>query len=199
MDQTRRNLLATMAGSVALAGCLDGGSNSGGDSSGGSYGGGDSGSGGGGGGGDAEAQILETHPAARSLDSQPREGPPPGEAVGTIVAFEDKRNPARSMVQLDERILEHIESEGWATPKTLARERGFPQSEGRITDRRKRLHYCGFLDPHHGEMYDITVEGRLYLSGDLDARHQPTPKASAVFERWSFPADWTPGPVRFRS
>jgi hypothetical protein len=118
--------------------------------------------------------------------------------VGTIVAFEDKRNPARSMVQLDERILEHIESEGWATPKILARERGFPQSEGRITDRCKRLHYCGFLDPHHGEMYDITVEGRLYLKGDLDARHQPTPKASAVFERWSFPADWSPGPVKFR-
>lgn len=95
------------------------------------------------------------------------------------------------MVQLDERILEHLEGEGWSTPRIMAKEHGFGASEGRIRDRCDRLHYVGFIEPIHGEMYDITVEGRLFLRGEIDARHQPIPKASAVFKRWSFPARWS--------
>ena len=102
------------------------------------------------------------------------------------------------MIQLDERILEYVESQGWAMPSMLARERQFPEYEGVISDRCKRLHYCGFLDPIHGEMYDITAEGRLYLQGEIDAAHQPYAKASAVFERWDFPPGWDPGPIRFK-
>lgn len=102
------------------------------------------------------------------------------------------------MIQLDERILEHLESSGWATPKMMARTRGFPEYRGVISDRCKRLHYVGFIEPFHREMYEITVEGRLYLKGELDARHQPYPKASAVFKRWSFPPGWNPGPRRLR-
>ncbi|ELZ22390.1 hypothetical protein C475_17798 [Halosimplex carlsbadense 2-9-1] len=102
------------------------------------------------------------------------------------------------MMQLDERIMEYIDREGWVSPRLLARERGFPETEGVIRDRCKRLRYTGFIEPFHGEMYDITIEGQLYLDGEIDARHQPFPKASAVFGRWDFPPGWTPGPVRFR-
>lgn len=109
-----------------------------------------------------------------------------------------KRKSADWMIQLDERILEQIENDGWTTPGMLARKSDFPTYRGAISDRCKRLHYVGFIEPFHAEMYDLTVEGRLYLKGDLDARHQPIPKASAVHKRWSFPPGWQTGPVRSR-
>jgi len=102
------------------------------------------------------------------------------------------------MVQLDEQILEYIGNGGWATPKMMAQNPGFPSYEGVLSDRCKRLHYAGLIEPFHGEMYDITIEGQLYLDGEIDARHQPFPKASAVFGRWDFPPGWTAGPVKFR-
>lgn len=40
-----------------------------------------------------DGETLATHPATTSLDSQPRLGPSPGEATGTIVAFEDPSCP----------------------------------------------------------------------------------------------------------
>ncbi|WP_336001466.1 hypothetical protein [Halorientalis halophila] len=108
---------------------------------------------------------------------------------------EIERKSAKWMIQLDERILEHIEEQGWSTPKMMARKRGFPEYLGVISDRCKRLYYVGFMEPlvEDSGMYDITVEGRLYLKGEIDARHQPTPIASAVHKTWSFPPGWSPG------
>jgi hypothetical protein len=108
------------------------------------------------------------------------------------------RKSADWMIQLDERILEHLEAKGWATPEMMTCRRWFPSYEGVISDRCKRLRYAGFIDPFHGEMYEITIEGKLYLDGEIDARHQPYPKASAVFKRWDFPPGWSPGPVKSR-
>jgi len=104
-----------------------------------------------------------------------------------------QRKSADWMLKLDERILEQVEADGWTTPGMLVRKPEFPEYEGVISDRCKRLYYVGFIEPIHGEMYDLTIEGRLYLQGELDARHQPTPTASAVHKRWSFPARWTHG------
>ncbi len=101
------------------------------------------------------------------------------------------------MILLDERILEQIDEHGWSTPKMMARHRTFPEYTGVISDRCKRLHYAGLVEPFHGEMYDLTVEGRMYLKGDLDARHQPIPTAAAVHKRWSFPPTWHTRPIRF--
>lgn len=69
---TRRRALAGLAGAAlgGFAGCV-----------------------GGAGGSTGEAATLDTHPAARDLASQPRFGPPPGEAAGTVVAFEDPSCP----------------------------------------------------------------------------------------------------------
>ena len=109
-----------------------------------------------------------------------------------------QRKSADWMIQLDERILEKIETDGWTTPGMLAKNSKFPEYEGVISDRCDRLHYVGFIEPFHGKMYDLTVEGRLYLQGEIDAKHQPYPKASAVHKKWSFPPGWQPGPLRFR-
>lgn len=82
--------------------------------------------------------------------------------------------------QLDERILEYLDEEGWATPRILTRKRAFTASEGRIAERCELLVYAGFVAPVHGEMYDITRWGQLYLDGEVDARHQPTPTKERV-------------------
>lgn len=56
------------------------------------------------------------------------------------------------MEQLDERIMEFIRSNGWASPNLLESERGFSASEGHIRERCMRLHYAGFIEPIHGDM-----------------------------------------------
>jgi protein-disulfide isomerase len=70
--RTRRQTLATLGATVgaALAGCLGGGDDGSGDDEG-----------------------LDSHPAAASLGEQPRLGPEPGTARGTIIAFEDPSCP----------------------------------------------------------------------------------------------------------
>jgi len=85
------------------------------------------------------------------------------------------------MMQVDEKILEYIESEGWGTPSVMARSRGFHVSEGHIRERCKMLQYVGFVESITSSMYDITTDGVLYLRGQLDASHRPTPTPAKVF------------------
>lgn len=78
------------------------------------------------------------------------------------------------MQQLDERILEHIDEEGWATPRTMSRNVNFEgvyASEGRIRERCKKLVKAELIAPIHADMYEITTWGNLYLEGDLDAEN----------------------------
>ncbi len=84
------------------------------------------------------------------------------------------------MKQLDERILEHLDSESWATPSTMAREKGFNVSEGQIWERCQMLTYIGFTAPIHGDMYELTTDGQMYLNGDIDAEHRPWPTVDRV-------------------
>ncbi|MFB6204948.1 MAG: DsbA family protein [Haloglomus sp.] len=96
----RRDFLAAgLSGAVALAGCTQGGDDEAGDS------GADGGTGGGsptetngasptGTDTNSGRATLETHPAGRALDAQPRLGPDPAAATGVIVAFEDPSCPS---------------------------------------------------------------------------------------------------------
>lgn len=80
------------------------------------------------------------------------------------------------MQQIDERILEYIDAEGWVTPRILAsRPRFRHASLDRLRERLEWLVYAGLLAPISGYMVDITTEGARYLDGDLDARDQPRP------------------------
>jgi len=86
------------------------------------------------------------------------------------------------MMQVDEKILEYLESEGWGTPSVMARSRGFHVSEGFIRERCQMLRYAGFVETITSSMYDITTDGMLYLRGELDAGYRPEPTPGKVFE-----------------
>ena len=81
---TRR---AVLAGGVSMlgAGCLGSAGSGGGGGGGGEGGDGDEGGG--------DATTLANHPVGQNLDAQPRLGPDPAAAAGTIVAFEDPSCP----------------------------------------------------------------------------------------------------------
>lgn len=53
-------------------------------------------------------------------------------------------------------------------------------SENRIRERCRLLADADLIAPIHSEMYELTTWGRLYLDGEVDARHQPRPRPSAV-------------------
>jgi len=86
------------------------------------------------------------------------------------------RRTATWMQQVDDRILEYVDEEDWATPALLADEPEFRHaSERRLRERMEWLVYAGLLAPIAGEVVEITGAGQRYLAGDLAARHQPRP------------------------
>ncbi|WP_178915169.1 winged helix-turn-helix domain-containing protein [Natronomonas gomsonensis] len=88
-----------------------------------------------------------------------------------------ERRPAEWMCCLDERILEHLQREGWATPRHIERTFSMNASEGRTQERLKMLADAGLVAPffESSRMYELTGEGKRYLEGELDAKHQPFP------------------------
>jgi len=92
----------------------------------------------------------------------------------------DKRKSVFWMKQLDERILEHLDREGWSTPSIMAKTRGFEASEGDIRERCLMLQYTGFLAPITSGMYELTADGIQYLRGKIDARNRPEPTVDRV-------------------
>ncbi|EMA23120.1 hypothetical protein C442_08841 [Haloarcula amylolytica JCM 13557] len=91
-----------------------------------------------------------------------------------------RRKSAFWMKQLDERILEHLDREGWATPSIMAKTKGFSASEGHIRERCLMLQYTGFVAPITSDMYELTTDGIQYLRGQIDARHRPKPTVERV-------------------
>lgn len=82
------------------------------------------------------------------------------------------------MQQLDDRILEYVDEEGWATPGIMASRHDFRDfSRARIRERCRALCYADLLAPIAGDMVELTTWGQLYLDGELDAGHQPRPPA----------------------
>ena len=90
------------------------------------------------------------------------------------------RYSAYWMEQVDERILEYLDSEGWGTPGIMAREREFSASEGRIRERLQFLQYAGMVAPIHGDVYELATDGQLYLDEEIDARYRPWPTVKRV-------------------
>lgn len=79
------------------------------------------------------------------------------------------------MSQLDERIIEHLDDEGWASPATMHRSFCFSASKARIRERCRELTGVGLVAPIYegSDMYELTFVGQLYLDGDLDADTLP--------------------------
>ena len=85
------------------------------------------------------------------------------------------RKSATWMHQLDERIIEHLDESGWASPATMSRSFRFTASEDRILERCEALVDCGLIAPIYegASMFELTTIGYLYLDGDLDADTLP--------------------------
>lgn len=88
------------------------------------------------------------------------------------------------MLPVDERILEYLTEEPWATAGEMANLDVFDVPEGTIQERCKVLADIDFLAPAVDEsssdpdMWEITGWGELYLEGEIDARYrQPTKRA----------------------
>ena len=90
------------------------------------------------------------------------------------------RRNAHWMKQQDDRILEYLDREGWATPAHIASEASIDISKGHVEERLLMLWYAGFIAPIWSDAYEITTVGMMYLDGDLDAQNQPTPSVDRV-------------------
>ena len=86
------------------------------------------------------------------------------------------RKDAGWMQTLDERILEHLNEESWASPRTMASKHEFRHAtRRRIRERCEELTFIEFIAPIHNDMYEITTWGQLYLAGEIDAENRPLP------------------------
>ena len=92
------------------------------------------------------------------------------------------RKPAEWMCTLDERILEHLEREGWAMPRHIERATTMNASKERVSERLRVLTRVGLVGAifERSRMYELTNEGVMYLGGDLDAEHLPRPDPRVV-------------------
>lgn len=84
----------------------------------------------------------------------------------------------RWMYPVDERVLEYLREESWASPGTMASESRFQilnADEGYIRQRCEQLVQRELIAPivADSEMYEITSMGIAYLRGDCDARYLP--------------------------
>lgn len=88
------------------------------------------------------------------------------------------RRMGRWMYTVDERILEHLAEESWASPSTMAAESEFQDLDADkkyIRQRCDRLVERELIEPliEQSRMYEITRWGLAYLRGNLDASYLP--------------------------
>ncbi len=84
------------------------------------------------------------------------------------------------MTQIDDRILEYLAEEEWATPALVVREARLDVSAGFVRDRCRMLAFAGLVYEFHSDSFELTTWGRRYLDGKLDAQYQPTPTLDRV-------------------
>jgi DNA-binding PadR family transcriptional regulator len=96
-----------------------------------------------------------------------------------------ERQPAEWMCNLDERIMELLKREGWATARHIEREMRMNASEGRSYERLEMLTQAGLVGPIYEDanMYELTAEGVRYLEGELDAEALDRPNPHIVSSR----------------
>lgn len=86
------------------------------------------------------------------------------------------------MCSLDDRILEHLNEESWSSPSVMASRPGFRASPSRIGERCRVLADAELVAFVYDDAVEITSWGQLYLSGKIDAQHQPTPTKRALVQ-----------------
>jgi repressor of nif and glnA expression len=92
------------------------------------------------------------------------------------------RDSAQWMKREDERILEYLDENGLCSARLISNEVFEKVSAGHVSERLGMLKYAGLVDRTGLTSYELTEAGQRYLSGDLDAAHQPTPSAKRVLQ-----------------
>lgn len=88
------------------------------------------------------------------------------------------RKTARWQTSLDERILEHLREDSWATPRFIACRKGVHATESQVRDRCRVLadaDLVAFLTDHD-DLVELTSLGEEYLNGAVDVALHPTPR-----------------------
>jgi DNA-binding IclR family transcriptional regulator len=91
------------------------------------------------------------------------------------------RHSAPWMIKEDDRILEYLRQEGWASPSLLVRQLQIDLSPNHVKERLHMLQYAGLVARLTQKYWELTTRGIHYLRGDLDVRHQPYPTRDRVF------------------
>jgi hypothetical protein len=84
------------------------------------------------------------------------------------------RKNAHWMKREDERILEFLNVYGLASPDLISSEVFRKVSSGHVRERLELLQYAGLVALTGCESYELTLAGKRYLRGELNASHQPT-------------------------
>ena len=85
------------------------------------------------------------------------------------------------MRSLDDRILEHLHEEEWASPATMAADLQFNANQAQLIERCRILAHADliepFIDSTDADTFEITQWGELYLDRSVDAElRRPEPK-----------------------
>lgn len=87
------------------------------------------------------------------------------------------RKSAKWMCTLDERIIEVLAMESFASPRHLETVINFNASKDRIAEECHMLSAAGLIAPicEDSDFFEITGEGLRYLEGELNAEYLPRP------------------------
>lgn len=88
------------------------------------------------------------------------------------------------MIQLDDRILEHLAEVGWSSPEVMLSYPAFQRldvTRGILLDRCRILAHAELIEPFSDntteDMFELSIWGELYLDGQIDADlRRPIPK-----------------------
>jgi hypothetical protein len=91
------------------------------------------------------------------------------------------RRTGEWMTALDDRILEYLDDDTAATPRTIARSQRHPVSTQYTRERLRVLSQAGYVEPFTDdfELYSLTTWGRRYLEGEARADEivpRPSPR-----------------------
>jgi len=87
------------------------------------------------------------------------------------------------MKREDDRILEFLDREGWASPRHVATAAFRQVSADHVRERLYLLWYAGLVNRFARGHWELTTWGRLYLEGRLNAGDLRTPRISILQER----------------
>ena len=86
------------------------------------------------------------------------------------------RLPADWMKPIDDRLLEYLDAEGTATPKSIADDSRIDYDRQYIGVRLRTLQETGLIEKVGRGVYRITDRGQGYLAGVEDLREEPEPE-----------------------